>query len=528
MKRINIHWPLLTILFLSAGINILLAIYSPVVQDELAYGMRAIRLEDNLYSSSQTTPFQWYEVVPWWAHLSFHDHPPLVMWIQHVFIRVFGDSLFVMRLPSVLFGVLSVYLIFLIAKRVSGERVALLSAALLAVNTHITYFASRALMESITLALVLGVIYVLLRALDDRRYLPYLGIALGLAILAKYTAFVMMPVVLWSIWWWRRSYLRTRQLWYAVCCLCLMLSPVIIYNVMLYRSLGHFDMQLAYFFSQATPEWPYDIQLGKLERGSFGERLISSPSIFGYWSLGMTIVFLFSSWYVLTRQKLSVVWEQREWWVIVTTAVMYMIASVGVFGASPRFSVYITPLIIALISAVLVRYVNRAMMRYAIWGFVAYEACFSLVTGGVFFPYQVVPGVTHSEALRQEDLGVIALDRYLTDSDITLVYDDRVSMATQLYVFERRARRAQNVFPLSLFIDNMDISRGTYIYIATENYRLPTGGRRENRHHENFIRRSDISFESVIRSRQGNEVFRVYRGGEIAFGVRQPTPLTSR
>ena len=119
-----------------------------VVTDEVFYGYRSIALIDSLNSPYQSTPFEWFEEIPWWAHVSFHDHPPLGFWVQHLFFKVFGNDLLAMRLPFALAGVASVLLIYFIAKRLfASEKVGLGAALLLAVSNYHVWISRIGLQE---------------------------------------------------------------------------------------------------------------------------------------------------------------------------------------------------------------------------------------------------------------------------------------------------------------------------------------------------------------------------------------------
>ena len=153
MQKKQIVWMLVTILIV-AGIMRLWALgQGDPMGDEVLYAFRAVGMLDFDEANEQPTPLEWFDPlvhssgrvpevyaigtgVPWWTKLSFHDHPPLVFLIQHVFMRIFGESAFVFRLPSALLGIVSVYLLFLIGKTLFSEKVGLLAAALSAVNTH--------------------------------------------------------------------------------------------------------------------------------------------------------------------------------------------------------------------------------------------------------------------------------------------------------------------------------------------------------------------------------------------------------
>src|SRR3989338_6061207 len=87
-----------------------------VITDESLIAFRAIGLIDFDTSAQQTTPWEWFSAVPDWARWSFHDQPPLVFWIEHILFKFFGVNLWSLRLPFVLAGVASVYLIYLIGR----------------------------------------------------------------------------------------------------------------------------------------------------------------------------------------------------------------------------------------------------------------------------------------------------------------------------------------------------------------------------------------------------------------------------
>src|SRR4030042_5715050 len=75
------------------------------MSDESHYSFRAIGYFDYMSSQLQTTPYQWFEKVPGWVKLGFHDHPYLGFLIQHIFFKILGVSLLVARLPFALAGV---------------------------------------------------------------------------------------------------------------------------------------------------------------------------------------------------------------------------------------------------------------------------------------------------------------------------------------------------------------------------------------------------------------------------------------
>ena len=64
--------------------------------------------------------------------------------LSYASISLFGESAWAVRLPSVLFGVLSIWALFLLGRRVIGTREALLASALMTVSYHHIWFSQNA------------------------------------------------------------------------------------------------------------------------------------------------------------------------------------------------------------------------------------------------------------------------------------------------------------------------------------------------------------------------------------------------
>ena len=107
--------------------------------DDATYSFRAIGYLDYMDSQLQTTPIDWFEKIPAWSKLSFHDAPPLVFAIQYSFFKLFGISTFVARLPFALAGLGSVILLYFIGQRLYNEKVGLLASFLLTIFSYHTW-----------------------------------------------------------------------------------------------------------------------------------------------------------------------------------------------------------------------------------------------------------------------------------------------------------------------------------------------------------------------------------------------------
>ncbi|MDD5110523.1 MAG: glycosyltransferase family 39 protein [Patescibacteria group bacterium] len=226
-----------------------------MVTDEVYYALRGIGYLDYIGSTLQSTPLFWFDPLPSWTQLSMHDHPPLTFLVEHLFFAMFGVSVFVARLPFALAGIGSVFLIYLIGRKMFDERTGLIAAAVMAVSSQAAFVSRTALMEPLAIALILLTWYLFLLALEKPVYWYWWGAALGASFLAKYTAFPVLGVCLVYLLLFRRGVLKNFR-FLAGCGIALALfSPVIIYNVMLYRTRGHFDLQFAALLHQNVPAW---------------------------------------------------------------------------------------------------------------------------------------------------------------------------------------------------------------------------------------------------------------------------------
>ena len=68
------------------------------------------------------------------GNIVYENIPPLHHLIVHFWIKLFGDSEFSVRMPSALAGIAGVWMTYVLARRLTGSRVALAAAFLMAVS----------------------------------------------------------------------------------------------------------------------------------------------------------------------------------------------------------------------------------------------------------------------------------------------------------------------------------------------------------------------------------------------------------
>jgi len=254
--RNGTYW-LIAILIAAAALRLFGLGRGDPMNDEVTYAFRAIGLVDSFNDPSvQSTPWEWFDPeIPRWAKISFHDHPPLVIWIQHLFFKLFGERLWAFRLPSAILGIASVGLMFAIGRRLFSERAGLIGAAFLAATVNHVYVSRAGLQEPYVIFFMLLAVLLLLRGLARPRWVIASGAALGFGLLAKYTAIAAVPVLLGAILLLKPAEFRTRHFWLGVLAALVIVSPVIIYNVLLWRTAGHFDLQLSHILGKTPAVW---------------------------------------------------------------------------------------------------------------------------------------------------------------------------------------------------------------------------------------------------------------------------------
>jgi len=99
---------------------------------------------------------------------AFNNHPPVYFLTLHYWIKLFGDSLVYARFLSVIFGVLTILMFYILGRRLFNERVGVVSAFLLAISTFHIYYSQEARMYTMVAFLSLVSMYLLVRLFEKR------------------------------------------------------------------------------------------------------------------------------------------------------------------------------------------------------------------------------------------------------------------------------------------------------------------------------------------------------------------------
>ncbi len=172
------------ILAVAASVRLLLAWIANLDYDEsmiIAFAERFdLRPGNNL-------PLAWQTI----------DHPLLTVYVVKTSGFLFGNSDFGLRILHVVFGTGTVFLVFLLGRKVSSVHTGLYAAALLAVDRFHHTWSSFFIPEILLLFFTALALLLYLRAMEtqSRKDFALLGAALGLAYLSKETAILLFPII---------------------------------------------------------------------------------------------------------------------------------------------------------------------------------------------------------------------------------------------------------------------------------------------------------------------------------------------
>ncbi len=454
--------------------------------DEGLYSFRSIGYLDYLESAAQPTPVQWFGAtpLPWWTHLSFHDHPPLFFLIQHIFFAMFGDTLLVARLPSALAGIASILLVFFVVRRLcknvfpalmlnglsAHDLAGLIAAALTSVNFAHIFISRLAMMESVLVFFILWNILAFLRFMENPRRWIAFGATFGLVLLTKYVGFFLAPAYLAIIALQQPVLFKHWRVYAAGGLAILLFSPVVTYNLELYKNFGHFDLQFSYLLGKMPPYWQGES--GKTQEPFshilMNLRALYSPLLLLLGTAGIILA-------VTLRRAMPTGRQARNTLSLVIFFAVSITLLLVATGSAPRFTaLYIIPLIPLATLAILIcaeRFPKPALIVAAFGIIIASETAFTIKTGFTDTP----------------NYGIAQLDRYLdgvfgnarpaniprhpnptlnsviqtytrvlpaTLPPSGIIYDDNLSVGPMLWLFARRQYyHGTPIMPASAFLE---------------------------------------------------------------------------
>jgi len=105
-------------------------------------------------------------------------HPPLYFIFLKAWTNIFGTSEFSLRFPSVIFGILSVPLMYFLGSKLYDKKTGIIASALLAISPFLIYYQQEARMYALLLFLFLAASIMLLRIIINPAPIDFLAYAI--------------------------------------------------------------------------------------------------------------------------------------------------------------------------------------------------------------------------------------------------------------------------------------------------------------------------------------------------------------
>ncbi len=167
-----------------------------------------------------------------WSYL---DHPPLVGWLHAPFYYAFGTNELLARLPAILLFAATSFCCYIFMLRITRSvRLSLWSVFALNCSFMLNVLGLMLLPDSILMLLVFPLIFVAGKLVRDKKPLNFvlLGVILGLAGLAKYTAILLVPpLIVFFILKKRYDIIFSPFMFLAAAIAFLFVTPVLYWNV---------------------------------------------------------------------------------------------------------------------------------------------------------------------------------------------------------------------------------------------------------------------------------------------------------
>ncbi len=178
-----------------------------------------------------------YAAFPDWSHF---DHPPMVGWVIQLFtLNLTLDSEVFIRLAAVVSAAIATWLMYVIGRRLGGERAGLYAAYLHTTAVYGSVLAGLIILPDAPLVvfwlLALGLLLSALPAEEigatQRRQVLLAGVAIGLAMLSKYHGVFIGLGALLYVAIYDRRWLRQPVTYGAVALAAVVASPILIWNL---------------------------------------------------------------------------------------------------------------------------------------------------------------------------------------------------------------------------------------------------------------------------------------------------------
>jgi len=191
--------------------------------------------------------------------VSNQNQSPVWFFLADLFYKIFGITLLTARLTSIIFSVLTILLVFLLAKELFNHKIALISASLFAISAFSIRYMVMEMDPTFTFFFFLSAYLFIIGLLRKNKISILSAVFLGVAILAKALSAILIVsfFLIYLVYYVKNKdkgnillgWNNIRRVFISMFVVVVLLIPIIAYNILLYKEKGLTDVMFARFFN---------------------------------------------------------------------------------------------------------------------------------------------------------------------------------------------------------------------------------------------------------------------------------------
>jgi 4-amino-4-deoxy-L-arabinose transferase-like glycosyltransferase len=220
------------LLIIGFALRVLFALRRQFSADEMVHGVHAI----GFISSKK---------------LQIMDQSAVWFWLSDFFMKILGTGVLGIRFTSILFGSLSIVVIFLITKELFNKQTAIFAAIFATFSAYLLNFMEAGMDTTMTFFVLIGLYFFVISLNQNKKFWFYLSwVALGIAVMVKPIALIFLgSFLLCSFYYHFYKYktIKIKDYLFVGILLLILFTPVLTFNYLLYKDKGILDLQFARF-----------------------------------------------------------------------------------------------------------------------------------------------------------------------------------------------------------------------------------------------------------------------------------------
>ena len=125
-------------------------------------------------------------------------HSPVFSFLTAFVFKIFGIGSVQARMISIIFGLFTIYFVFLIGRKLYNDKLGLLASFFYGINAYVINISRKAFVESVQLFFIIVAFYIWIGTSGRKRL--FSGIFFGLALLTKINVIYMVfPFIIWEV-----------------------------------------------------------------------------------------------------------------------------------------------------------------------------------------------------------------------------------------------------------------------------------------------------------------------------------------